>query len=391
MNKHKSSKKRPARMLAALFALTAVISASSAVCFADIPSPAEYFYAADYANVLSDSTEENILSGSEYLDELCGAQIVVATVNFTDGMDIYDYAYKMFNDWQIGSENNTGLLILLAIGEDNYYVMPGKGFEDSLSAGRIQTILDEYMEPDFAVQNYDDAVIKTYDKLYTEVSNICGASYSDGNASGDDFQKYENNVNAPGYNSYGTDNYYEYSDGSALLGFLIILILAVIMILIIKRLTRSSKKRSGRANNNYSSQNYNNNSYYSSGNMNGNIYPPGIHPPNQNRPPQPPPRNTFFFFGGRPRPPKPPHGGPGAPFGGMGGGPSGPSRPSGGSPFGGGSTRGGGAGRSSRPSRPSSSGRTSRPSGGSRPTSGFSGRSHSGGGGSTRGGGAGRK
>lgn len=391
MNKHRYSKKRPARLFTALFALTAVIFASSTICFADIPSPTEYFYAADYANVLSDSTEENILSGSEYLDELCDAQIVVATVNFTDGMDISDYAYKMFNDWQIGSENNTGLLILLAIGDDNYYVMPGKGFEDSLSAGSIQTILDEYMEPDFAVQNYDDAVIKTYDKLYTEVSNICGSSYSDGNASGDDFQQYENNGNTPGYNNYGTDNYYEDSDGSALLGFLIILFLAVIMILIIKRLTRSSKKRSGSADN----QNYNNNSYYNSGNMNGNIYPPGIHPPNQNRPPQPPPRNTFFFFGGRPRPPKPPrpprppHGGP---FGGMGGGPSGPSRPSGGSPFGGGgSTRGGGAGRSSRPSRPSSSGRTSRPSGGSRPTSGFSGRSHSGGGGSTRGGGAGRK
>lgn len=387
MNKHILLKqghaaKKLIRRFAAFSALVVALGASSIVCFASIPEPSEYFYVADYANVLSSSTEENLLSGSEYLDEQCGAQIVVATVNFTDGMEISDYAYKMYNEWEIGdAENNNGLLILLSIGDDNYYVTPGKGLEDKLSSGTIQTILDEYMEPDFAAKNYDNAVIKTYDKLYSQVSDICGASYSnDGNAAGDNFQYYGNG-------SYN-DDYYEDSAGNAFLGFIIILLLAVIIILIIRRIIRASGRRTG------SGQNHNGGSYYS----NGNIYPPGIHPPGQNVPPQPPPRNTFFFFGGRPRPPRPPKPprpprdrGPGAPFGGMGSGPSRPSRPSGGSPFGGvGSSRGGGAGRSSS-SRPSSPSRSSRPSGGSRPISGFSGRSHSGGGGSSRGGGAGRK
>ena len=40
--------------------------------------------------------------------------------------------------------------LLLAIGEDNYYVLQGTGLENTLTSGTIQNILDTYMEPDFA-------------------------------------------------------------------------------------------------------------------------------------------------------------------------------------------------------------------------------------------------
>ena len=95
--------------------------------FAVVEAPAE-IYVGDYANVLSEETERYIIEQNQALAGATGAQIVIVTVDFLDGMDIEDYAYTIFNDWGIGdAEKNNGLLLLLAIGEENYWAMQGKG------------------------------------------------------------------------------------------------------------------------------------------------------------------------------------------------------------------------------------------------------------------------
>lgn len=165
-------------------AVVIMIFAAEFLCpvfsWAAIPTAPASFYAADYADVLSSETENRILSESAALEDACGAQIVVVTVDFTDGMDIEDYAYKLFNSWEIGSaDHNDGLLILLVPGEENYWVMQGKGLESSLSSGRIQTILDTYMEPYFASEDYDNAVLKSYEQFYAAIAGIYGLSADD--------------------------------------------------------------------------------------------------------------------------------------------------------------------------------------------------------------------
>ena len=52
-----------------------------------VVEPSESFYAADYANVLTNSTEASIVSYNGALEQQCqGAQIVVVTVDYLDGM-----------------------------------------------------------------------------------------------------------------------------------------------------------------------------------------------------------------------------------------------------------------------------------------------------------------
>lgn len=59
----------------------------------------------------------------------------MATVDFTDGEDIADYAYDLFNKWGIGDKKaNNGLLILLSIGAEDYYAEPGVGLTMFLPA-----------------------------------------------------------------------------------------------------------------------------------------------------------------------------------------------------------------------------------------------------------------
>ena len=127
-----------------------------------IPSATEQFYVNDYANVLSQETRDDIVLKNDNLYASTGAQIVVATIDFLDGYEIEDYAKAMFDAWGIGDKNkNNGILILLVIGEENYWVMQGKGLEDTLSSGVIKSILDQDMEDAFAQGDYDTAVVQT--------------------------------------------------------------------------------------------------------------------------------------------------------------------------------------------------------------------------------------
>ena len=147
----------------------------AAAAFGAVVSPSSSFYVTDEADVINADTEEYIVQKNAELEQLCGSQIVVVAVDFLDGMDIEDYAFKIFHDWNIGDEDkNNGVLLLLAIGEENYWCMQGKGLENQLTSGTIDDILWEYLEPDFASGDYDSGVRSVFDALYSEVCGIYG-------------------------------------------------------------------------------------------------------------------------------------------------------------------------------------------------------------------------
>ena len=164
--------------------LTAVPAGASA----KIPDAPDPFYAADFAGVLTEDTEKYIIEKNGILENECGGQIVVVTVDFLDGMDIEDYAYKLFNSWKIGDEDeNNGVLLLLVIGEENYWCMQGRGLESALSSGDIDDILWNDLEDDFAEGNYNAGVEKTFDALYDEVAAYYGVSDVDGDFSDEEY------------------------------------------------------------------------------------------------------------------------------------------------------------------------------------------------------------
>ena len=121
------------RVLTLTLALAlAVVLAAPAL--AVVPDRPENQYVLDQAGVLSEETEQEIISQNQKLFQETGAQIVVVAVDFLDGEEIDDYAYSLFNTWGIGSvERNNGLLLLMAIAEDNYFAA-SRLDEDAASA-----------------------------------------------------------------------------------------------------------------------------------------------------------------------------------------------------------------------------------------------------------------
>ena len=188
------------------------------------------FYVADYADVITADTEQYIIEKNADLEQLCGGQIVVAAVDFLDGMDIEDYAYKLFSDWEIGdADKKNGVLLLLAIGEENYWCMQGKGLENSLTSGDIDDILWNYLEEDFAAGDYDAGVRSVFDALYDRIADIYGMSGQGTGSSGA-------NGNESGYTA-AADSF------KKILKIVIIITLIIVVLFIISTSSNRTRRR----------------------------------------------------------------------------------------------------------------------------------------------------
>ena len=116
------------------------------------------------------------------LQKACGAQIVVAAVKTLNGLTREDYAYRLINEWGVGDKTgNNGAVLLLAIEEDDYYLTTGTGMERHLDAGAAKTMLDKYLEPDFAKKDYDAGIRKIFEALFKRVNSVyrAGVTFRD--------------------------------------------------------------------------------------------------------------------------------------------------------------------------------------------------------------------
>lgn len=318
--------------LAVLFAVSALA--------AGIPDAPESFVY-DEADVISASTEQYINEKNAALDEACGAQIAIVAVDFTGDYSIDDYAYELFNKWGIGDKSkDNGLLFVLSIGAEDYYAMPGEGITGVFSGGTLSTLLNDYLEADFAAGNYDAGVRKTFDRAL----EIMLAHY---NITLDDAPDAVPDAGYSGYDEARAQGTSLFRDFFRTVGKILVVIVVIVVIVVVIRLLSGGPRGGGGSGSGGGGSFWN--GLLLGSMMNRRRY--GYRPP----PPPPPP-----FGGARsPRPTQPPR--PGS-FGGFGGGSSrggGVSRGGGfgggrsggfgggsrGGGFGGGASRGGGAGR----------------------------------------------
>lgn len=152
--------------LALMLALTPVHALA-----ADVAAYTADFYVADHANVLDDEVEGLIVLNNDALDKACGAQIVVVTVDTVGASTIENYAYTLFNEWGIGDKGkNNGLLILLAIQDGQYWLMPGKGLQDYLPAGDLDEMATEHLLPHAQSGDFNQGVRQLFGACFEYIS-----------------------------------------------------------------------------------------------------------------------------------------------------------------------------------------------------------------------------
>lgn len=109
----------------------------------------------DFTNTLSTSERKNLDSKIQTIYEEGILQVGVVVVPTTGATPIFDYAMKVADGWKLGSpENNNGLLILVALEDENMYILTGLDIEDKLSDSRVSTVIHKYIMPEFQQNKY---------------------------------------------------------------------------------------------------------------------------------------------------------------------------------------------------------------------------------------------
>ena len=159
------------KFLLCVLALALLLAPAGALAYS-IVKPGEDFYYLDQANVLSEATEGEIYFANQLLAEACGAQIVIAAMNDIGSANIVDYATDMGDAWGVGdAEKQNGFLLLMTISDENYYAVTGRGLYGIFPASTLNDLFDRYLEPDFAVGNYDAGAKKFFEAVFTRIAD----------------------------------------------------------------------------------------------------------------------------------------------------------------------------------------------------------------------------
>ena len=202
-----------------------------------------YTYTYDEAGVLSDKTMEHIDAMNASLFAQTGAQIMVKTVNSTNGQDILEYAIDLGNQYGVGdAERNNGVVMVLALDnicasglQGDYGVVVGDGLTDY--GNTFSSLQYQYLEDDFAAGNYDAGVKKTVDAFFDWFADYYNVSIRENYIPA----VSRNYSTASGYHTE-TTGYVERSAGS-IAGSFITLILVLFVIWMILDAMRWSRYR----------------------------------------------------------------------------------------------------------------------------------------------------
>lgn len=166
---------------AALCLLLVLLLSLPVLADTSIVKQTDAFYVADYANVLSQETEDYVCQVNAALEKSCGGQIVVVTISFLNDLDSEQYAYQVLNQWKVGdSKKNNGAVLLLVPGEGKFWLTVGYGIEDYFDGGRLDQILTDYLADDFDSGEYDAAVRSTVDALVAQYDQYYNTSTQSG-------------------------------------------------------------------------------------------------------------------------------------------------------------------------------------------------------------------
>ena len=120
----------------------------------DIPEATDQFYVNDFANIIDDKTEREMVEKAKaYSDSTGGVQVVVTTVQTIGNADSVKYTTDMYNKYGIG-KNNMGVLIMLSVETRDIQMREGENIRKYISASKCGDILDEYGIPYLAENDF---------------------------------------------------------------------------------------------------------------------------------------------------------------------------------------------------------------------------------------------
>ncbi len=171
----------------------------------DLPEPTTDFFVNDFANVISDEDEAEIMQIGADLYNQTTAQVIVVTVDSLDGYEVNDYALELGREWGVGSdETNNGAVILLSVNDREITIQVGYGLEGCLTDAGTGRILDTYALPYLRNNEFSTGLIEAYKAVTSVVCEEYGIEL-DPNYKIDNYDYYYTSDNYTVTTDYGSD------------------------------------------------------------------------------------------------------------------------------------------------------------------------------------------
>lgn len=154
-----------------LLSIALLMSMLLSCLFSDVMASTKYqptdrFFINDFANILSDETENQVYQNAIQIQEKTTAQLVVVTVPSLEGDDITNYANIIFNRFKIGDkEKDNGVLLLISSKDRQVRIEVGYGLEGAINDAKAGRILDDVAVPSLKENDYNTAVINVVTQL----------------------------------------------------------------------------------------------------------------------------------------------------------------------------------------------------------------------------------
>lgn len=205
----------------------------------NIPNPTAEFYSNDFADVLNESTEKDIVGLGESLFKSAeGGQVVFVSIETLNNNTIEEYSNELFNKWKIGTKDK-GVLFILSMQEGESRIEVGYGYEGVLTDLQSNKLLVKFAE--LNNEQGIDIAVKT---IYSDICSIVSGN--------EDIVKYPSTSQAPRNSSAG-DSFFEQNPILSIILGIIVLILIVLdfmltggrITFLILRMVASSGRRGG--------------------------------------------------------------------------------------------------------------------------------------------------
>ncbi|MBD3248984.1 hypothetical protein GF336_02985 [Candidatus Woesearchaeota archaeon] len=140
------------RLLFLFFALCIFINDTSAV---EINN-----YVNDYAEIIDDTTEDELNSILKQIHESGESEYSIVTIDSLEGVSIESYSLDLAQGNLGDSEKNNGLLLLIAVEDRKYRFEVGRGIEYILNDAKVGRIGRVYLKPNFQAEQYSKGILE---------------------------------------------------------------------------------------------------------------------------------------------------------------------------------------------------------------------------------------
>jgi uncharacterized protein len=108
----------------------------------------------DYTGTLTPQQAQQLENKLVAFDDSTSIQIAVALVKSVGEYDINEYALELGRKWGVGSKKNTGVMIVVAVGDRKISIQTGYGIEGALPDISTKSIIENDIKPSFKQGDY---------------------------------------------------------------------------------------------------------------------------------------------------------------------------------------------------------------------------------------------